>query len=810
MFRHYLLTGIRNLLRHKGYTLLNIFGLAIGLATSLFILLFVYHELSYDRFHKKADRIYRVCIRGRFAGGDMNQAITAQPMAASMRADYPEIENVVRLRQYGDWLVSYQDKKFHEERFLFADSTFFKVFDFELIQGDPETVLDEPRSVVLTESHARKYFGDDDPVGKMIKLERDTVLTKVTGVMRDVPGNSHIHFDMVGSVHTYARPQNDSWLSHNFYTYVLLKEGISKEQLEPRLNDMVKKYLGPAIQDAIGVTYEEMEKQGFFFGYYLQPLKSIHLNSHLQYEFEPNGNKTLVYIFIAVAVLILLVACINFMNLATARASTRAREVGLRKLVGAHKTRIVMQHLSESVFLVLVSFLVAVLLVSWLLHPFSNLIQIKPNLEFLKQPVFIPVIILFLLVTAFLAGSYPAFFLSSFQPAAVLKGSVQRGIKGRFLRSLLVVLQMGLSIFILVGAFITFSQLRYLIRTNPGFHRENVLVIRRSDALRDQLETFKQELLKNPNVVAVSHSRQLPGKNYSNNATFVEGKGMENTYLTWQDWIGFDYDKVFSLEMVDGRFFSRDISGDSTAVVINEAAVRSLGLEDPVPGKALIGPTGQDSIVRIPIIGVLRDFHFKSLHLSIEPMAYFIMRGNWEGFIPVRLSGNNLEETVAYVKRTWESFTSDYPFDYFWMEDDWARLYDTEKKTSGVFIAFAIISLIIAILGLIGLVSYTAVQRTKEVGVRKALGSTDRQIVMLFAKETGRFVLVSAILATPIWFAAKSWLQNFAYHIPFNILIFLFFLIGATILTLILAWLSVGAIAINASRNNPADSLRYE
>jgi putative ABC transport system permease protein len=560
----------------------------------------------------------------------------------------------------------------------------------------------------------------------------------------------------------------------------------------------------------MGITLEDLEKEGTYFGYYLQPLKSIHLNSNIQYEFEPNGNKALVYIFIVIAVLILLVACINFMNLATARASTRAREVGIRKLVGAHRSMIITQFLTESILLVILAFLVAILLVSWLLPSFSNMIQVKLNFGFMNSPFFLPLILLFILVTGLIAGSYPAFFLAAFRPAAVLKGSLQKGSKGKPLRSILVVLQIWVSIFILVGTFVTFAQMRYLLKKDPGFQRENVLVIRRSDVLKDKIESFKQELLKNPNILAVTNSNSIPGRTFSNNAIFVEGKGMENTYLTWQSWVSYDYEKVFDLKLAEGRFFSRDIPTDSSAAVINQVAIKSLGLEEPVIGKRLQSPTGPQTFQYHTIIGVLKDFHFKSLHIEIEPMTYLFIPGNWEGYIPVRLSGHDMEQTIAYVKKTWDSFTTEYPFDYFWMNEDYAKLYATEKKTSSVFIAFALMSMIIACLGMIGLVSYTAVQRTKEIGVRKAMGSSAGKIVYLFAKETGLFVVIAGILAFPIWFAAKEWLHNFAYHIDFTLLFFLLLLCGATLATLVIAFLSVGGIALSASMNNPAESLRYE
>ena len=810
MFLNYILIAIRNLLKNRVYTLINITGMAIGIACSIFILLFVNHELSYDRFHTKAERIFRVGVSGKFSGNEFNQAVTAQPMAQTLVSDYPEVENVVRIRKYGDWLVTYKDNKFHEENILFADSTFFKIFDFKLLKGDPESVLKETRSMVMTESMARKYFGDEDPVGKMIKLETDTSLFRITGLMEDVPVNSHIHFNAVGSLHTYARPEQEFWVSHNFYTYILTDGVTSEEALEDKFVSIIEKYVGPAIEDVLGMSMEALEEQGDFFGYFLQPLKEIHLNSSLDYEFEPNGNKVLVYIFIIIAALILIVACINFTNLSTARSASRSKEVGIRKLAGAQKPILVSQFLFESFLLTSLAFVVAVILVSLLIPYFNNMIQLEVGTEFLTSWGIAPLIITFIALTGLLAGSYPAFYLAAFRPIHVLKGVLVQGTRGSKMRSILVVLQLSVSILILVGTYITFGQLRFLIKKNPGFDTENILVIRRSDVLKDNLESFKQELLRNPGVVSVSNSNSIPGRNFSNNAIFVEQRGTNNTYLTWQSWVGFDYDKVFSLVIADGRFFSRNIPTDSSGIVLNQAAVKSLDIEEPVLGKRLLVPRGIQSFEPVPIIGILEDFHFQSMHSVIQPMSLMLMPGNWEGYIPVKLSGSDIQGTVDFVGETWESFTAEYPFDYFWMNDDYERLYDTEKKTSSIFVSFAVISLIIACLGLIGLISFTAVQRTKEISIRKTMGSSSRFIVRLFLTEIGILVAIGTLLAAPVYFIVNSWLQNFAYHIEFNLFKFTCILIGAGVLTLLLSWISVAWITINASRKNPADSLRYE
>ena len=810
MFFNYFLVAFRNLLKHRAYTLINITGMAIGITCSIFIILFVNHELSYDQFHTKGDRIFRIGVSGKFSGNEFDQAVTAQPMAQALISDYPEVKKVVRLREYGDWLVTYGENKFHEENMLFADSTFFEIFDFKLLKGDPLRVLKEKRAIVLTESMARKYFGDEDPIGKMIKLETDTTLHRVTGLMEDVPGNSHIHFDAVGSLHTYARPEQEFWVSHDFYTYILTDGITSKETLEEKFQSIIQKYVGPQIEEVLGMSIDALEEQGDFFGYFLQPLEEIHLNSNLDYEFEPNGNKVLVYIFIVISALILIVACINFTYLATARAVSRSKEVGIRKLVGAKKPMLVSQFLFESFLLTSLAFGVAAILVSFLIPYFNNMIQMEVNTAFLASWEIAPMIVLFIFFTSLLAGSYPAFYLAAFRPITVLKGVVIRGTRGGKIRSILVLLQLAVSILILVGTFITFGQARFLINKNPGFDMENILVIRRSDVLKDNMESFKQELLRNPGVLGVSNANTIPGRTFSNNATFVEKRGTSSTYLTWESRVSFDYEKVFSLKIVDGRFFSRDISTDSSGIVLNQAAVKSLDLEEPVLGQRLLRPSGPKTYDPVTIIGIVEDFHFQSMHTGIQPMSLMLMPGNWEGYIPVKLSDSDIQGGIDFVRETWESFTTEYPFDYFWMNEDYQRLYDTEKKTSSIFVAFAIISLIIACLGLIGLISFTAAQRTKEIGIRKVMGSPNQFIISLFFKEIGILVAIGTLLATPVYFIVNNWLQNFAYHIQFSFVKFAAILIGAGILTLLLSWLSVGGITLNASRKNPVDSLRYE
>ena len=808
LFNH-LKIAFRNLFNNKVYSFINLAGLAIGIASSIFIALFVIHEFSYDTFHEKADRIYRIGVNGQMMGSEINQAVTAAPMGAAVLQDYPEVENMVRIREFGDWLVRYEDKKFHEEDFLFADSTFFEVFDFKLLRGDPHTVLDEPKSVVLSESIAHKYFGNEDPIGKMLHLETDTTYFRVTGIMEDVPTFSHFTFNMVGSVHTYEASRNNFWVSHNFYTYILLKEDINWKDLEKKLNGLIEKYVGPQIEEVLGIQMDQFYESGNTFGYFLQPVKSIHLESNLQYEFEPTGNKTLVYIFIIIAILILVVASINFMNLSTARSAGRSKEVGIKKVSGSTQRTLIFQFLFESVITSLIALIIAIGLVELLLHSFNNLIQLSLSLNYFQTWWLIPFLLIFGILVGVFAGTYPAFVLASFKPTAVLKGSLSTGVKGSSLRRILVIGQFAVSISILLGTFVTNQQVRYILNKDIGFDKENILVIRRSDALEDQIDAFKEVLMQNPAIKSVTNSGSIPGRNFSNNAIFKEGESTANTYLVWQSWVNYEFAETFSLEIIEGRFFSREMASDSSAMVLNESAVKSLGLEDPI-GMRLMQPAGQGSYEYKTIIGVMRDFNFQTLHNKIEPMGLNLIPGNWEGYIPVKMAGSPNSEVLTFLKRTWEEFNKDYPFDYFWMEDDFTKQYETEIRTSKILTIFSLLSLFVASLGLFGLISFTAEKRTKEIGIRKSLGATITSVLVLLSKETVYLVGIAALLSVPFYFVIEKWLQNFAFHFAFNISVFALWFSITVLIILVSALVTVSFVTIGAAQRNPAEALRYE
>ncbi len=806
MIKNFFLTAFRNVFKNWTYSVINILGLSVGLAAIIYITLFVQFELGYDKFNKKADQIYRVGVYGMMMNNEINQAVTAAPMAEAMRNDYPEVVNTCRINKSGDWLIQYGDKKFNEKEFLFADSTFFEIFSYKLLKGDPKTALTKPNNIVITERGAKKYFGNEDPIGKMLQVESDTSLYEVVGLMEDPPENAHFHFTLLGSMARIGSSRNTFWVSHNFYTYILLKEGTDKDVFTEKMQLMVDKYVGPQIEQFLGINMEDFGNSGNSFSYFLQPLLDIHLRSDLQAEIEANGNILYVYIFISIAIFILVIASINFTNLATARASSRSKEVGIRKVVGAMKEQLVLQFLTESFIVTLVSLGFAIVILELFMPALNNLIQIPLDILYFSHWYIVPSLFVLIFVVSIMAGSYPAFFLASFRPVAVLKGKLKLGTKSGILRSVLVITQFVVSVFILLSTYTVSDQLNYMLNKDLGFDKENILMIRRSDALKTQMESFKSELKNLPSVIEVTNANAYPGINFSNNAFWLEGESTSNTYLLNQCWVSFDYGKTFGFELVKGRFFSRDYPSDSNAIVINEAAVKSLGLENPI-GKNILRPGNQNNFTRMPIIGVVKDFNFKSLHTKIEPAAFTLMPGNWEGVVCIKLKPENVNSSIHQIQGIWESFTSEYPFEYFFFDDSLKKLYKSEQRTNNIFILFSVLSILIAFMGLIGLISFITEQRKKEIGIRKTFGSSSANIALIICKEIFKLIVIASIISWPIaYWVMHNWLQDFSYRVDINYLMFILI----PVFTIILSLLTVIYQTLKAAMKNPAETLRYE
>ena len=808
MFRNFITNAFRNMKKQSGYVMLNMAGLVIGLTSFMFISLYVIHELSYDRFHRNYENIYRMKVVGRMAGGELDQAVTAAPMAQAMLNDYPEVIRATRVREMGDWLIGYGENKFNEENVLFVDSTFFDVLDFRMIKGDPETALVRPRSMVMTEEYARKYFHDADPVGQKVTVESDTVIYTVTGVIRNVPDNSHLKFDILASISTYpAQANNQFWVSHNYYTYIEVRDGTQKAALEEKLQGMVIKYVGPQLQEILGQSIDDFRNAGNDFSYVMEPLKDIHLKGAKQYNLEPSGSLSTVYIFAVIAFLILVIAIINYVNLATAKSAGRAKEVGVKKVSGASKSGLMSQFIGESVIISALAVIISVLLVFALTPAFNQMTGkiLSVGLWNFNGILFLTMLIL---VVGFSAGFYPALILASFDPVDVLKGTLSPGSMSKRLRGILVVFQFAVSIVIIIGSIVVYKQLNFMTKKDLGFDKENLIVLRRADAFWQQTETFREQIMKIEGVENAGFSRQIPGMDYSNNAFFRDEDPGKNTYLLQQSWVSFDFPQTLGVQLNDGRFFSREYATDSTSILINEAAVKSLGLKEPVVGQFLLQPDGQKTFLRLRIIGVMKDFNIASIHKAIEPVCFTVLYpGNGDQFATIRLSGNNTPATIRAIEEKWKEFTPDQPFHNEFFTDSWNNLYSAEMKTGKIFILFSLLAIFIACLGLIGLVAFMTNKRTREIGIRKTYGASISTVLRLLVRETVSLILISSLIAWPLaYFGSKYWMESFADKAPVSPLIYLL----ATLAVITVGFASVIFQTLKAASYSPAHALRIE
>ena len=804
--------AIRGVTRQKLFSGINILGLAVGITACMLILMYVRDELSYDNYHPYAERTARIAVEGALGGNKFEIAVTPAPMAAAMLADYPEVEYATRVSGiFGYPVIRYGDRVFSEERWTAMDSTAFDVFALELVRGDPQTALSKPNQVVITESTARRYFGDEDPMGKILNSDRRRDF-EVSGVIKDFPHNSHMHYDFIASMVSYDRSGNNMWESNNFYTYVVLREGYTFDGLEAKLPETVTKYVGPQIEQFLGVSWQKLVEDGTAYRFFLQPLTDIHLTSHLDAEIEVNGSYAYIYTFTMIALFILLLAAINYMNLATARSAHRAKEVGVRKTLGSRKSQLVRQFLTESIVFALLGSLVAALMIGLSLPWFNNLL----GLELTFDPVIVPLLIGIALVVGLLAGTYPAFFLSSFNAAEVLLGSKSNTGTGSKLRSGLVIFQFTVSIVLFSGALLVTKQLDHMQNKPLGFVKNNMLVVEKTDDIGADIQPFMKALTNNANILAVSNSTAIPGARNAMGASvfgIVKEDGEDNQLLITMtaDW---DFADVYGIKMVKGRYYDSRFASDSQAVVINAAAARAYGIADPVGmDLTVIHTTGEDKS-RIPIIGVIDDFHYESLHKKVRPLVIFPMgspvhgRGTDFGkFITARINPGDLSATLDYVERTWKEFANDQALEYVFLDDHLATQYAGDVRTKALMSVFTVLAIFIASLGLLGLAAFSAEQRTKEIGIRKVLGASGAQIFIILSRDIMALVLVAVGLSLPIsYYVLNRWLQDFAYRVEIPPQTFLVAGLGA----LAIALITISYQVLRASLSNPINALRYE
>jgi len=777
MISNYIKIAFRNLIRFKAYSAINITGLAIGMACCILILLYVYDEMSYDRFNKNSDRIYRIVVDGGLGENSFKAAVTAPPLRNALLQDYPEVEAVTRIRNFGFPVLRYEDKVFSEEKFYWVDSTFFDVFTLNFIKGDPKTALKQPLSVVLTQKMAKKYFGNENPMGKIFNMDnrRDY---KVTGVVKEFPENSHFHFDFLGSMSSYDFVDQQGWLNNSFYTYLLLRKDFPAEQFEAKLPALVQKYVYPVIERFLNVPMAELKKRGAKYQYVLQPLTDIHLYSNYDVELEPNGDISYVYIFSLIALGILLIACINFTNLATARSTNRLKEIGVRKTLGSSRQQLIKQFLTESILMTFIAVIISLIIIEIALPSFSDLVGKQLSINYLESVFSVPLLILFILLVGTIAGAYPALYLSSFNPVRVLKKETGNSGRNPWLRNSLVVVQFAVSIFLFIGTIIIYSQLDYISNKKLGFNKDQVVVVKKTDDIAikrpHNIESFVNDLKSIPGVIDASNSTQIFGENFGN--TPYKMYGTNDNHIMNIMFADYDFASVYGIQMAQGRFYSREYGTDTTAIVINETAARDFGIADDPIGKQIVHAHANDEEADVyNVIGIMKDFNYQSLHQKIQPMIIHLF--NSQGFgrnVSVKLSPNNMKKELSEINDVWHKYAGNQAFEYVFFDEDFAKAYAAEKRTGVIVSVFSILAIFIACLGLFGLAAFTTEQRTKEVGIRKILGASVPGIVVLLLKDFAKWVLISNIIAWPIaYLALNKWLEDFAYRVDVSVWAFI-------------------------------------
>jgi putative ABC transport system permease protein len=803
MFWSYVKVALRNMIRQKGYSSINVVGLAVGMTCCILIMLWVANELSFDRFHENANRIYRLSHHLTIGGSERRGASGSAPMAPAILQEYPEVVNAVRFTSENRMLVQYQEKVFYEEMVRYADNSIFEVFTFPMIKGDVGSALKAPHSVVITQEIAGKYFGDEDPVGKTLRMDNDRDFT-VTGVVRDVPQNSHFSFDLLCSFQTlYAEERQglDVWGWFGYYTYLLLDQKSDWKKLEGKLPALIETHMGATLQ-RVGASVE----------LFLQPLSSIHLHSKLDGELSTGGDIGYIYLFSAIAVFILMIACINFVNLSTARSATRAREVGVRKALGAGRGKLIRQFLGETLIYALLSVAVTLVLVELSLPLFNSIAGSQLGVNYLKIWWAIPGLVCLALAVGVAAGSYPAFFLSSFRPVNVLKGGFMAGAGNLRFRNLLVVIQFVISVALIIGTFTIYQQIAFMKDKDLGFDKEQVLVVPDvDDATQQSIGSIKEEFSGLAGVMNVAASNAVPGRGGGILTNFVpEGFSEDESQFMLMVRVDHDLVATLGLELVAGRNFSADLATDvQESAIINEMAAREFGWEDPL-GKIIkrrvLGEAGEPQLVSTKVIGVVKDFHLNSLHTEIEPlyMAYAVDDLNT---ISVRVMPDNRRETVGFLENKWKQIAPGYPFDYHFLDQSFDGMYRAEERLGHMAVSFSLLAIFLGCVGLFGLSACAAEQRTKEIGIRKVLGASVPGILKLLSKKTVLLMMIATAIAAPVaYYVLTRWLEDFAYRISVGWET----IVLATVLALLVALATEGYHAVKAALTNPVESLRYE
>lgn len=807
--------AFRSLLKRKGFSLINILGLATGMAVCLLIVLFIQSELGYDSFHEKGDNIYRVVLDRKYPGRSTSYSMIPLSIGESIQREYPGIQQCTRLFDFvgnGSFLVKVGEKRFEEKRVLSVDSNFFSVFTGVFLQGDPATALKEPNKAVITESAAKKYFGSAaNAIGKSFESDNQTHFA-ISGVCKDWPDNSHFVFDVLISDATFPFIKTPNYTGFSAHTYLLLDDKASPAALEAKFPYVIDKYVSGEIGRSFGMTYQQFQAAGNGYHYYLQPLKKIHLISDLEGELRPNGSLKAVYIFSVIAIFILAIACVNFINLSTARSMERAREVGIRKTFGSAKKSLVWQFLVESVIVSILSMIVAMLLMLVLLPLFNKISGKELSINYFLVPLRIVLLMAFAIAVGLVAGLYPAFVLSSFKPITVLKGKFKSNKYGMVLRNSLVVFQFAVSVILIICTVIVSRQMQYMLGDKLGFKKDHIIEIQRADLLDKQTQAFKNELASIQGVENVSGSTSFPGQGNFFGITW-QAVGSKEPMTGRSVVVDEQYAAVLNLQLKEGRFFQKEFGSDSISVVLNEKAVEELALKQPIGARLTTTEqnfNGRDgSPYTYTVVGVLKDFHFQSLHQKITPLV-FTNASKFGGVSPVlavRIKADNFKTTLAAIEKSWKTFVPDRPFHFDFMDRTLADQYLSEQTVQRIFSVFAILAIFIACIGLLGLAAYATQLRMREISIRKVLGASAGNITGMLSKDFLRLVAIAAIVAFPLaWWGMHSWLQNFAYRTDMSWWIFLIAAVAAAFIALA----TISFQAVKAALTNPVKNLRSE
>lgn len=800
MIRNYIKTAVRSLMKNKGFTILNVLGLSVGLATCLLIVFYVVDEFSYDRYNVNADRIYRITENARLNGNEASYAGSEKPLMDALKV-FPQVEKMARIFPKDDLFLTVPkfsmrkgNNNIQEKNVAFAESNLFDVFTLPMIDGTPSTSLSGPHSAVITETMAKKYFNKVNAVGETLTIN-DTSFYKVTGVIKDIPAQSHFNYDFLLSYSSIPESHANGWGYGGVHNYLLLKPGTDVHKLEAQITAIeIKNSFSPKAW-ITGNNYLKIV---------LTPLLDIHLRSTSQYELSEGGNIQYIYIFSAIAIFILLIACVNFMNLSTARSANRAKEVGVRKVLGSARKYLIAQFLTESILVTLASTIIAVFL-AYMALPLFNQMAAK-QLSFNAQifSLLLPLLVVIVLVIGFLAGSYPAFFLSAFQPIEVLKGKIAAGFKGGFLRSFLVVFQFSISIFLIIGTLVIYNQLKYIHTKSLGYNRSQMLVIKNVNVLGKQAKILKQEVKQMPGVINVTMSTYLPtGDERNTTGLFPELPiDIKHDILT-EFWpVDENYLNTLGIKLAAGRNFSDQLASDSSAMIVNEAFVRKMGRKDPLNVTYYRDSYG---IQPYHIIGVVKDFHYSSLRNEIKPLAFYYSEDR--GAITARVNTANLPALMSQLQDKWKELSPANAFTYSFMDQDFDAAYRSEQRVGTIFITFTALAIAIACLGLFGLAAYAAEQRNKEIGIRKVLGANISTIVSMLSMDFIKLVFIAILIASPIaWWAMNKWLQGFAYRESIQWWV----IISAGTIAILIAFFTISFQSIRAAIANPVDSLRSE